>query len=86
MREDRPMWLNAGETERPSKRVNVRSWLLLLGWLAPLVLWIAVLAFLKFNTGVATKAMLLTSASLAVVAAFVRRHNPTRAWRRARSR
>ncbi|WP_334165327.1 hypothetical protein [Phenylobacterium sp.] len=73
MRDDRP---------RP---VNWRSCLLLAGWLVPLVLWVAALTFLKFNTGVAGKAMLLTTAWMALLTAFIRRHSPAKAWRRVRS-
>ncbi|HVI32315.1 hypothetical protein [Phenylobacterium sp.] len=84
MREDRPTGF---ETRRPGpgrKPVNWRSCLLLISWLAPLVLWVAALTFLKFNTGLASKAMLLTTGSLAVFTAFIRRHSPAKAWRRGR--
>lgn len=86
MRSDLQTWFDTRETGTGLKPVNWRGWLLLIGWLAPLVLWVAALTFLKFNTGVAGKAMLLTTAWMAVVAAFMRRHSPAKAWRWGRSR
>ena len=85
MREDRSIGFETRRSGAGRKPVNWRNCLLLLGWLTPLVLWIAALALLKFNTGLASKAMLLTSASMAVCMAFFRRHSPAKAWRRARS-
>lgn|GEM_PF-4481355 len=84
MRSDRAMWFDTREAGTGLKPVNWRGWLLLLGWLAPLALWVAALAFLKFNTGLASKAMLLTTAWMALLTAFIRRHSPAKAWRRGR--
>lgn len=76
MRNDRTMWLDTPPAGAGPRPVGWRGWLLLIGWLAPLVLWVAVLALLKFNTGVASKAILLTTAATAVLTAFIRRHRP----------
>lgn len=70
MREDRPT--------RGPRPVNWRACLLLAGWLAPLALWVAALAVLKFNTGLAAKAVLVWTAALALCAHAVQR------WRRVR--